>query len=86
MHRSILQRNAIKFYVKLNNFATKTLDRLQKFNGNHSLSKAQVFRRHKDFKDEESMLMTNNALGVHHVVDLKTMWVKLRRVWTLLIG
>lgn len=51
MQRSIEQRNAIKFYVKLNNFVTKTLDMLQKTNEKDSLPKAQVLRWRKVFKE-----------------------------------
>ena len=40
---------AIKFCVKLGESATVTYEKLQRAYGEHSLSKAQVFRWHKSF-------------------------------------
>ena len=42
-------RCAIKFCVKLGESATATYEKLQRANGEHSLSRAQVFRWHKSF-------------------------------------
>jgi len=43
------QRCAIKFCVKLGESATVTYEKLQRAYGEHSLSRAQVFRWHKSF-------------------------------------
>ena len=43
------QRCAIKFCVKLGESATVTYEKLQKAYGEHSLSRAHVFRWHKSF-------------------------------------
>ena len=43
------QRCAIKFFVKLQESATVTYEKLQRACGEHSLSRAQVFRWHKSF-------------------------------------
>ena len=43
------QRYAIKFCVKLGESATVTYEKLQRAYGEHSLSRAQVFRWHKSF-------------------------------------
>jgi len=43
------QRCAIKFCSKLGESATVTYEKLQRAYGEHSLSRAQVFRRHKSF-------------------------------------
>jgi hypothetical protein len=43
------QRCAIKFCVKLGESTTVTYEKLQRKYGEHSLSRAQVFRWHKSF-------------------------------------
>ena len=43
------QSCAIKFFVKLGKSATVTYEKLQRAYGEHSLSRAQVFRWHKSF-------------------------------------
>jgi len=43
------QRCAIKFCVKLSESATVNYEKLQRAYGEHSLSRAQVFRWHKSF-------------------------------------
>jgi len=43
------QRYAIKFCVKLGESATVTYEKLHRAYGEHSLSRAQVFRWHKSF-------------------------------------
>jgi len=43
------QRCAIKFCVKLGGSAAVTYEKLQRAYGEHSLSRAQVFRWHKSF-------------------------------------
>jgi len=43
------QRCTIKFYVKLGESVTVTYEKLQRAYGEHSLSRAQVFRWHKSF-------------------------------------
>jgi hypothetical protein len=46
------QRYAIKFCVRLGEGATDTYGNIQKAFGNDFLSRAQVFRWHKDFVNE----------------------------------
>jgi hypothetical protein len=43
------QRCAIKFYVKLGESAAVAYEKLQNHYGEHSLSRAEVFRWHKSF-------------------------------------
>ena len=43
------QSCAVKFCVELGESATLTYENLQRAYGEHSLSRAQVFRRHKSF-------------------------------------
>ena len=49
MQRSVDQRYAIKFCVKLKKSATEALAMIQKAYRKDTLSKAQVLRRHKAF-------------------------------------
>ena len=51
MQRNVEQRYAIKFCVTLEKSATETLAMLEKAYGEDSLSRAQVFRWHKTFKE-----------------------------------
>jgi len=53
------QSRAIKFCVKLGKSATVTYEKLQRAYGEHSLSKAQVFRRHKSFSEGREQVKTN---------------------------
>ena len=57
MQRSVDQRYAIKFCVKLENPATETLAMIQKAYGKDALSKAQVFRWHT----KQSLTQTNHT-------------------------
>ena len=50
------QRCAIKFCVKLGESATLTYEKLQRAYGEHSLSRAQVFRRHKSFLEGQEQV------------------------------
>ncbi|EFN86782.1 Putative uncharacterized protein FLJ37770, partial [Harpegnathos saltator] len=47
--RNLEQHYAIKFCVKLGESASVTLEKLKQAYGEHSLSKAQVFRWYKSF-------------------------------------
>lgn len=51
MQKTIEQRYAIKFCVKLGKSATETLGMCQQAYGNDSLSRAQIFNWHKCFKE-----------------------------------
>jgi len=48
------QHCAIKFWVKLGESATVTYEKLQRGYGEHSLSRAQVFRWHKSFLEGQN--------------------------------
>ena len=50
------QRCAIKFCVKLGESATVTCEKLRRAYGEHSLSRAQVFRWHKSFLEGREQL------------------------------
>ena len=52
-------RWAIKFCVKLGEFATLTYEKLQRTYGEHSLSRAHVFRRHKSFLEGREQVEDN---------------------------
>ena len=47
--QKLMQSYAIKFSVKLGESATVTYEKFQRTCGEHSLSRAQVFRWHKSF-------------------------------------
>ena len=51
MEANLEQRYSIKFCVKLGNSATETLEMIEKAYGNQALSRAQVFRWHKTFRE-----------------------------------
>jgi hypothetical protein len=48
---NIEQRYAIKFCVKLGESAKETFDKIVKVFGDEAMSRAQVFRWHKEFKN-----------------------------------
>ena len=50
------QRCAIKFCVKLDKSAAVTYEKLQRTYGEHSLSRAQVFRWHKSFLEGQEQV------------------------------
>jgi len=50
------QSCAIKFCVKLGESATVTYEELQRAYGEHSLSRAQVFRWHKSFLEDREQV------------------------------
>ena len=49
MDRQTFEQSSIKFCVKLGESATVTYEKIQRTYGEHSLSRAQVFRWHKSF-------------------------------------
>jgi len=57
------QRCAIKFYVKLGESATVTIEKLQRAYGEHSLSRAQVFRWHKSFLEGREQMEDEPHVG-----------------------
>jgi len=74
MQRSLEQRYAIKFCVKLGKSGSKTLQLLRTAYGDAVLSSAQVLRWHKAFMDGRA-LRTNSAQGVLQLQQLRTMWL-----------
>jgi len=50
--RNLEQRCATKFCFRLNENATETYEKLQQAYGEHSVTRAQVFRWHKVFLDD----------------------------------
>ena len=57
------QRRAIKFCVKLGESATVTYEKLQRPYGEHSLSRAQVFRWHKSFLEGREQMEDEPRAG-----------------------
>src|SRR5215469_18622825 len=57
------QRCAIKFCVKLRESATVTYEKLQRAYGEHSLSRAQVFRWHKSFLEGREQVEDKTRAG-----------------------
>ena len=57
------QRCAIKFCVKLGESATLTYVKLQRAYAEHSLSRAQVFRRHKSFLEGREQVEDDPRAG-----------------------
>jgi len=56
---------AIKFSVKFGEFPTVTYEKLQRAYGEHSLSRAQVFRWHKSFLDGREQVEEEPRAGRH---------------------
>jgi len=54
---------AIKFCLKFGESATVTYEKLQRAYGQHSLSRAQVFRRHKSFLEGEEQVEDEPRAG-----------------------
>jgi len=54
---------AIKFCVKLGKSATVTYEKLQRAYGEHSLSRAQVFRRYKSFSEGREQVEDEPRVG-----------------------
>jgi hypothetical protein len=76
MHWSLEQRYTINLCAKLGKSGSETLQLLRTAYGDAVLSSVQVFRWHKAFKDgRERALRTNSAQGVHHLQDLRKMWL-----------
>jgi len=63
MQRSVYQRYVIKFCVKLEQSATETLAMIQKPQGKDHLSKAQVFRWHKAFREGREDVEDEQRIG-----------------------
>ena len=59
------QRCAIKFCAKLGESATVTYEKLQRGYGEHSLSRAQVFRWHKSFLEDREQVEDEPRAGRH---------------------
>jgi len=60
--RNLEQRCAIKFCVKLNENAIDTYGKLKRAYGEHTVSRAQVFRWHKAFWMAARVWQTNLVL------------------------
>ena len=73
---------AIKFCVKLGESATVTYEKLLRAYGEHSLSRAQVFRWHKSFLGAENKWKTNLMRDDLQPKKRTTMW----KQWGLLWG
>ena len=66
MNRQKLEQScAIKFCVKLGESATVTYEKLQRAYGEHSLSRAQVFRLHKPFVEGREQVEDEPRAGRH---------------------
>lgn len=72
MQRRVEQRYAIKFCVKLNKSTTETLAMSQETYGKDSLSKVQVFRWHKTFKDKIEDVDDGHRAERHQILELQT--------------
>ena len=57
------QRCAIKFCVKLGEYTTVTYEKLQRAYGEHFLSRAQVFRWHKSFLEDQEQVEEEPLAG-----------------------
>jgi len=72
MQRSVDQQYAITFCVKLKKSATETLAMIPKAYGKDALSKAQVFRWHKAFREGTEEVEDEQRLGrpsTSHTLD-----------------
>jgi len=68
------QRFTIKFFVKLGESATVTYEKLQRVCGEHSLSRAQVFRRHKSFLEGREQVEDGPRVGRPSTLKWTTVW------------
>jgi len=76
------QRCAIKFCVKLGESATVTYEKLQRAYGEHSLSRAQVFRWHKSFLEGREQVEDEPRAGRPSTSKMDKVW----KEWGLLCG
>jgi uncharacterized cysteine cluster protein YcgN (CxxCxxCC family) len=74
MERNIKQRYAIKFCVKLKETATETFEKLKRAYGDEVLSKAQVFRWHKAFKEGRENVEDEHHSGRPSTVKSDEKW------------
>ena len=75
MQRSLEQRYAIKFCVKLGKPGSETLQLLRKAYGDAVLSSSQVFRWHKAFKDGRESVEDEQRAGRPSTSRMRTMWL-----------
>jgi len=68
------QRCAIKFCVKLGESTTMTYEKLQRAYGEHSLSRAQVFRWHKSFLEGREQVEDKPHAGRPSTSKMEDMW------------
>ena len=61
--QNLKQCCVIKFCFKLNKNATETYEKLSQAYGEHALSRAQVFRRHKAFLDGHEIVVDKPRSG-----------------------
>jgi hypothetical protein len=72
MQHSVDQRYAIKFYVKLEKSPTEMIAMIQKAYGKDALSKSQVFRWHKAFREGREDVEYEQRIGrpsMSHTLD-----------------
>ena len=75
------QRCAIKFCVKLGESATVTYEKLQRAYGEHSLSRAQVFRRHKSSLEGREQVEDEPRAGRHSTSKTEDNVEIVRSLW-----
>jgi AAA+ superfamily predicted ATPase len=63
MQHSVVQRYAIKFCVKLEKSETETTAMIQKAYGKDAVSKSQVFKWHKAFREGREDVEDEQHLG-----------------------
>ena len=68
------QSCAIKFCVKLDESATVTYEKLQRAYGEHSLSRAQVYRWHKSFSEGREQVEDEPRAGRPSTSKTTTRW------------
>jgi predicted trehalose synthase len=93
MQHSFIQRYAIKFCVKLEKSTTETIAMIQNAYGKDTLSKSQVFRRHKalregreDVEDEQRLGRPSMSHASDNVAKVKAVLDSDRRLSVRLIA
>jgi len=80
MQRSLEQRYAIKFWVKLGKSGFKTLQLLRTAYGDAVLSSAQVLRWHKAFKDGRKSVEDEQSAGRPSTSSIENSMVRVKAV------
>ena len=82
--RNLEESCATKFCFRLKENATETYEKLQQAYGDHAVSRAQVYRRHKAFLDGRLSVEDETCSGRPCTSKTRKMWPKWGLTWGLI--